>query len=265
MSHLFNTIGFIGAGEMSRCIIDGLFASGCTSKIVTHCRSEKTRSHQNPKTELLESNQDVIDASDLVFIGVRPQDYKCLESLKFGNHLVCSMICGLTIDFLTKITDIKPNNLVRIMPNIAIKGREGVTGIFCEDQTNQKSVTDLLSPCSIMIPCDSEDKINDIIGVSGSTQAFILYLLEGLEKFAIEKFDTDPREVIQRVLSGVSGLLKEDRSMSQIRESICSEGGATIEGVRLMQQRGVLDAMYSACERSSDRGREMEKQICIHE
>jgi pyrroline-5-carboxylate reductase len=92
------TIGFIGVGKITNALVEGL----CTSSI------EKTPVYLSPRNEAnaqrlatkytqvqrLESNQQVIDQSDIVFIAVRPAvAAEVLRTLVFREkHIVVSLV-----------------------------------------------------------------------------------------------------------------------------------------------------------------------------
>jgi pyrroline-5-carboxylate reductase len=81
-------IGFIGIGKIASAVIEGLCTSGPADlQILLSPRNEinsRRLAASLPNAERLESNQEVIDRSDIIFIALRPQHAQdVLKSLIF--------------------------------------------------------------------------------------------------------------------------------------------------------------------------------------
>lgn len=110
-------IGFIGVGKMATAIINGLNA---TSHNIIISGSSLPRSREiaeQLEVEAALSHQELIDQSDLVVLGIKPQMFEpVLAGLRFHQPIL-SMAAGVTLERLGKLTD--PNlPLIRIMPNL---------------------------------------------------------------------------------------------------------------------------------------------------
>ncbi|NAS32141.1 NAD(P)-binding domain-containing protein [Flavobacteriaceae bacterium R38] len=102
-------LGFIGVGKIASAVIEGL----CTSTIENINIYLSPRNKDNvakltnrfSNTQKMQSNQEVLDASDVIFIALRPTDAEQeLATLQFNeHHTVISFIPYLTYTDLKKL------------------------------------------------------------------------------------------------------------------------------------------------------------------
>ena len=104
-------LGFIGTGKISSSIIFGIFKSKLKIKrIYISSRNRniaKKLSKSNGKIKVLNNNQEIIDKSSVVFLGVTPNvGNKILLKLKFSkNKKIISLISTINLD---KLKNSKP-------------------------------------------------------------------------------------------------------------------------------------------------------------
>ena len=113
-------LGFIGTGKISSSIIFGIFKSKLKIKrIYISSRNRniaKKLSKSYGKIKVLNNNQEIIDKSSVILLGVTPNvGNKILPKLKFSkNKKIISLISTINLDKLKKIT--KNKNIVRAIP-----------------------------------------------------------------------------------------------------------------------------------------------------
>ena len=118
-------LGFIGTGKISSSIIFGIFKSKLKIKrIYISSRNRniaKKLSKSYGKIKVLNNNQEIIDKSSVILLGVTPNvGNKILPKLKFSkNKKIISLISTINLDKLKKIT--KNKNIVRAIPLPPIK------------------------------------------------------------------------------------------------------------------------------------------------
>ena len=83
-------LGFIGTGEITKAVVEGIIKSNLKyKKIYLSKRNTKissTLKRQSKKIEVLKFNQDIIDKSNWIFLGVTPEvGKKIIKGLKFKN------------------------------------------------------------------------------------------------------------------------------------------------------------------------------------
>ena len=127
-------LGFIGTGKISSSIIYGIFNSKLKVKrIYISSRNRniaKKLDKKYGKIKVLNNNQDIIDKSSVVFLGVTPNiGNQILPQLTFSkNKKIISLISTIKLDKLKKIT--KNKNVVRATPLPPIEIKKGPVIIY---------------------------------------------------------------------------------------------------------------------------------------
>ena len=91
-------LGFIGSGQITKAVINGLLSSQLKfSKIYISRRNLKISTElgkKNKKIFVIENNQKIIDNSDWIFLAITPNvGNKILKKLKFKKkHTIISFI-----------------------------------------------------------------------------------------------------------------------------------------------------------------------------
>ena len=122
-------LGFIGTGKISSSIIFGIFRSKLKVKrIYISSRNRNTAkklAKKYKKIKVLNSNQEIIDKSSTIILGITPNvGNKILSKLKFmKNKKIISLISTINIDKLKKLT--KNKNIVRTTPLPPIEIKKG--------------------------------------------------------------------------------------------------------------------------------------------
>lgn len=132
------TFGFVGTGTITEAIVTGLAGTelGATA-IVLSPRNEAVSSRLAEafaNVEVAESNQDVLDRADIVFIAVRPQIVAdVLDALEFRpDHHVISLVAATSIDVLRNWIP-EPIPLSRAIPLPFVADLQGATAIYPRD------------------------------------------------------------------------------------------------------------------------------------
>lgn len=133
-------LGFIGIGKIASAVIEGL----CTSKIENAIlrlspRNKKNSRHLAKKysnVTRLESNQNVLDHSDIIFIALRPaQAEEILSTLTFNeNHTIISLIPLLKYSDLNRILS-PATTICRAIPLPTVVNHNCPIPIFNSNET----------------------------------------------------------------------------------------------------------------------------------
>ena len=91
--------------------------------------------------------------------------------------------------------------------------------------------------------------MNAVVGVSGSSPAFVFLFLEALADGAVKA--GMPRGqayhfAAQTVLGSAKLLLETGRHPGELKDMVCSPGGTTIEGVEILEKKGLRSAVMEA-------------------
>ena len=127
-------IGFIGAGNMAfamlSCAVKALSQAEFTYTDINNDRLEYVKSETG--LNYLDTNEAVVDWSDIVIIAVKPQYYDTVLSevsnCEMKHKIFISIAPGITIDYVIGMLG-KDARVVRAMPNTPAMVGEGMTGI----------------------------------------------------------------------------------------------------------------------------------------
>lgn len=260
-------IGFIGAGNMGGAIIGGLVQS----KVLAADHIYAINHHPKRTQELVDkfainaasSIEELTKVCDIVVVAVKPKVVAevLAEAAPFlkKDAIIISVAAGVTLASLEKTVGSK-QKLVRIMPNLPSLVGEGMSSI-----TSNKLVTedDLLLVKEIFnsfgkAEVVAEDLIHAVVGVSGSSPAYVFMFIEALADAAVQ--GGMPREqaytfAAQSVLGSAKMVLETGISPGPLKDMICSPGGTTIEAVCELERKGfrsaVIDGTKAAMAKSA--------------
>ena len=136
-------LGFIGTGKISSSIIFGIFKSKLKVKrIYISSRNRniaKKLAKTSRKIKILNNNQEIIDKSSTIFLGITPNvANKILGKLKFSkNKRIISLISTINLNKIKKLT--KNKNIVRVTPLPPIEIKKGPI-IICPPNKGAKNL-----------------------------------------------------------------------------------------------------------------------------
>jgi len=262
-------IGFVGAGSMAEAIVAGLIKGNVfkAEQIIVSNRSNSERLNELSSKYGIETTHDkqkLVREASIVVLAMKPKDVKAgLEGVQHLIHdqVIVSVLAGISIHTITNILG-KEAAIVRAMPNTsaailksatAIAGSKNVTS----SQMNKcKTLFEAIGICKIV----EENQLDAVTGLSGSGPAYIYYLVEAMEKAAVE-VGLDPfvaRDLIVQTLLGASEMIAlSDKHPSQLRKEVTSPNGTTEAGITILKEKQVEEAFISCIKRATERSEEL--------
>ena len=256
---------------MASAIIGGALGSGFISPesvAVSDTDSRVTTAlAQKFGVAALGSNRDLAARSWLIVLAVKPQFYgEVIEQIKAeamdgGQKIVMTLAPGWTLS-RTQAAFGDQLKVVRAMPNTPALVGQGLTG-FCASELVTPSetqwVTSLLSSFGKAEPLP-ERLMDTFAGLCGSSPAFVFMMIEALADAAV--LDGFPRAqaytlAAQAVLGSAQMVLELEKHPAQLKDMVCSPGGSTIEGVRVLEEKGMRSAFFEAALRTNAKARKM--------
>ena len=257
---------FIGCGNMGGAIIQGLIKNGTApDRIIAADPMEGSRKRAEEKYGIrtTANNAEAVRDSDLIVLAVKPYmaahvcDEICTELT--DEQIVLSIMAGKRMKDLEDMLGGHPK-IVRAMPNTPCLIGEGMIG-YCASkgvtQSEKDAAADILR--GVGLAEELPEKLMDTVtSVSGSSPAFIYMLIEAMADGAV--LEGMPRDMAYRfaaqAVKGSAALVLESGMHPGIlKDMVCSPGGTTIEGVRVLEEnsfRGiVMQAIHAAAEKSS--------------
>ena len=165
-------LGFIGTGTLTEAVITGLQASpNGRYSIAVSPRSEaisRALAARYENISRLDSNQAVIDASDIVVLAMRPQQIDALEGLQFRrDQTVASLLAGTELAVIAG--RVAPaSRICRAVPLPPVRFRKGPIAMFPADPV----IHALLAPLGDLIVADREADLAAIAHASAMMSSF---------------------------------------------------------------------------------------------
>lgn len=250
------TIGFIGAGNMGRAMIEGIVASEKVTAHNIYVFDMNQHSLQALKTEhgvgICDSTQALVQTCDWIILAVKPQVYPVvLESVKKhwkSSKILISIAAGISIAQMESILG-HNQKIVRTMPNTPALIGEAMSAVCANNHVSKNEVEKVLSlfQCFGKAEVVYESLIDAVIGVSGSAPAYVFMLIEAMADAAV--WGGMPRNkaytfAAQAVQGAAKMVLETGKHPGELKDMVCSPAGTTIEAVRTLEKHGFRTAVF---------------------
>ena len=267
---MFQSIGFLGTGQMGGALAQAAVkGAGGAAVLLANRTPAKAQALADQLGCQATDNQTVAAQCELIFLGVKPQMMAgLLESIaptlaaREDRFVLASMAAGLTA---RRIQELAGGNypVIRLMPNTPVAVGAGVIQ-FCGRDTREEELEDfqtLLAPAGLVDQVD-EGLIDAACAVSGCGPAFCALLAEALADGAVAC--GLPRAKAQlyaaQTMEGTARLMRQTgQHPGAVKDAVCSPGGSTIQGVRVLEANGfraaAIDAVIAAFEKTQALGK----------
>lgn len=251
-------IGFIGCGNMAKAIIGGLINAGniTPENILVFDRKSATNKFMQDQYGITPANSAPQAAKQvgMLFIAVKPN--AVADVLREVNGelnketLIISIAAGVTLAALADVLGDKCK-IVRVMPNTPSMVNEGMSSITPNTLVSQQEIDEVVQIFSSFgqAAIIDESLIHAVVGVSGSSPAYVFMLIEAMADAAV--LGGMPRgQAYQFAAQAVKGaaqmVLKSGKHPAELKDNVCSPKGTTIEAVRVLEEKGFRSAVITA-------------------
>lgn len=241
--------GFIGCGNMGGALARALSRS--TTDIMIADPSPAAAALSKELGCAYGDNETVIKTCDRVFLAVKPQIMGAvLEPLQalLREHqpLLITIAAGIAVN---KVEACVGTSLpiIRIMPNTPVAVGKGMI-VYCTNPlVDADTLSDFLRDMRFAGRLDAIDEklIDGASALSGSGPAFMYMLLEALADGAVACGLPRAKalEYAAATMAGAAEMyLSSKKHPGALKDDVCSPGGSTIEGVKVLESRGFRGA-----------------------
>lgn len=213
------------------------------------------------------SNQDVIEASQVLLLAVKPQIFelvaKDFRSARCDDPpLVVSILAGITLAQLESVMPGWP--VVRAMPNTPATVGAGMTAISMGSRSLEEHgalAKQMFSAVGQVVQVP-EGMLDAVTGLSGSGPGYVAIVIEALADGGVAA--GLPRAIanqlaVQTVLGTAQLVQKTAMHPAQLKDRVTSPGGTTIAGIACLEELGMRSALIEAVRTASSRSRELGK------
>ncbi len=258
-------IGFIGCGNMTKAIINGIVKSQVIApeNIWVFDRKPATNQEMVEKYGLntAESPASLAGAVDILVAAVKPNVIgKVLGDIAGQikkETLVVSIAAGVTLETLAGVLG-DSRKIIRVMPNTPALVGEGMSSVTPNALVTADETAMVLQIFQSFGKAEqvSEYLIHSVVGVSGSSPAYIFMLIEAMADAAV--LGGMPRKqayefAAQAVKGAAQMVLETGLHPAQLKDSVCSPGGTTIEAVQTLESQGFRAAVMLAMQKCMEK------------
>lgn len=259
--------GFIGCGNMGSAVVKALCKS--TLDIAVTDRSGRAAAFAAEQGISYLPAQEIAEQCNVLFLSVKPHMMRdALQPLSAAltrrKPILVTMAAGLTMDSIESMVGCHLP-VIRMMPNTPTAVGKGMIQ-YCRNDL----VTDEMLRCWLadMRPCGTLDALDEHLidaasALSGSGPAYLYVLLEALADGAVACGipRTKAMQYAAETMAGAAEMyLQTAIHPGALKDAVCSPGGSTIAGIRVLEERGfrgaAMDCVIAAYHRNQELGKQ---------
>lgn len=260
-------IGFIGAGNMGGALARGISQISETKVYIYDKNTEKSENLATSIGATSASFEETVKSADFLFLGVKPNVIsdvaEAVGKIADAKTVIVSMAAGIEIGKIEKALS-TPLPIIRIMPNTPVAVGEGLTAYATNSLVSPECVSNFEHIMSLTGATEAlnECEIDSFCAIAGCGPAYAYMFIEALAKGA-EKCGIPRDRAIKYAAKMIRGAalmaLETETDPKLLCKNVCSPGGATIEGVKVLEAREFTDSVSSAIEAAFKRTKELGK------
>ena len=258
--------GFIGTGNMGGALARAVRRRLDGGRILLSNRSpEKAKRLAEELEARAADNNEIAERADYIILGVKPQlmeevlrGIAPILALRKDRFFLVTMAAGMGIARIQELAG-GEYPIIRIMPNTPVSVGEGMVQYTCSQAVTEEDCRIFLETFAAAgrFSAVSELQIDAGSAVSGCGPAFADIFLEALADggVACGLSRSQAMELAAQMMIGTARLaLESGQHPGALKDAVCSPGGATIQGVRKLEEAGfrgaVIDAVIASYEKT---------------
>ena len=270
---------FIGVGNMANAIILGI-----TSAVDSHVDwkdlvlydrcEEKTADFARNGATVAKSLTDAVNMVDCILLCVKPQQFPDVLPLlsaceNVQDKLFITIAAGVKMSDVSIAANGAP--VIRVMPNTPMLVGKGVCALCRNDKVTDEDydLAHKIFSASASVIDISEDEMNRIICVTGSSPAYVFLMIKAMYDGAVAQgllsddgtFGLSSKALIDSIcdtIIGTAHLMKQkDLSPDEQIRNVASKGGTTEKALLELENYKFYEGIISAMEKCTQRADEL--------
>lgn len=266
------TYGFIGCGNMGGAVARAVCRAADPQNVVLANRTPAKAEALARELGCRTADNAGAAGCDFVFLAVKPQMMPGVlgdlvpvldaRRQKGDRFILVTMAAGLPMQRILELAG-GQGPIIRMMPNTPVALGAGMIQ-YCYDDVEPEQLQEWLSA---MAPAGQLDEVPESLidaasAVSGCGPAWVYQFIEaladggvatGLPRAKAQEY------AAQTLLGSARMVLESGQHPGVLKDAVCSPGGSTIQGVRLLEERAfrgaVTDAVIAAYEKTKELGK----------
>lgn len=258
-------LGFLGVGKMGSSILLGIIRSGMykTDDIMLYDPSNEVKSKFNEFT-FSTNEKELVENVEILIVAVKPQMFNELKKHDYDLHdnVIVSIVAGKTMDDLKDVFG--EQLFIRVMPNTPALISSGATAI-----SRYHNVTDVIFNKvknifeTIGVVKEINDSLmNEIIPTNGSMPAYLYFFAKAFIENAVKHgidYNIAKELAAEAIIGSAKMILESEKSIDDLIKDVCSPKGATLEGLKVLEDNKMKEIIDEACDACIKRAYELSK------
>lgn len=276
-------IGLIGTGNMGTALIKGYVAAnpGSEKEIFAYDRIEESLKNLVRETGIQSSKSigAVVQKSDILVLAVKPNVFS--EVLKelvaisgWNRKIIVSVAAGISLEYISaqcmELSGFSESDgdflckTVRVMPNTPALIGKGMSALARNSMVSDEEFENVKSIFASVGRAEQVDEalMDCVVGISGSSPAYVYLFIEALADGAVALGMARKQAytfAAQAVAGSAEMVLQTEIHPGELKDRVCSPGGATIEAVETLEQNGFRSAVMTAVKAAAEKSAQMTK------
>ena len=197
---------------------------------------------------------------DFIILSVKPKDIGKLKNLAWQGDII-SIAAGVDHGFLSGV--FSGRKIIRLMPNTPLLVDAGISGVFLDPEytgEQKERARAFLEEFTAIVVVDKEELMDAITALSGCGPAYGFLFIEGLADGGVRcgLSRQDAYKLAASTLLGAAKMILETgKHPGELKDMVTSPAGSTIEGVALLEERGLRSSAMEAVTRAFLKTRNM--------
>lgn len=265
-------IGFIGAGKMAQAMIGGILNAHFISpeNLIASAKSDVTVENvkQKYQIEATTDNKRVAKQADILFLAIKPDlHFSIIEEIKDvvkSDTMIITIAAGISLQDLERAFKRKIK-AIRSMPNTPSLIGEGMSAICKNEWVLDEDLQNVINifSCFGKVEVIEEKLMDSIPAISGSSPAYVYLFIEALADGGVKSGlsrEQAYKLAGQAVLGAAKMVLETGKHPGELKDEVCTPGGATIEAIAELEKQGFRSAVLSAMESCEQKIKELGKK-----
>lgn len=262
----------IGAGNMGGSLISGLVMNEYDPKQIWAVDTDTEKLKKLEKNFNIQTTSDIeniLPKANILLLAVKPQilleiatSFK--DTINKSKPLVISIAAGITIKSLSQWLGDQVA-IVRAMPNTPALIGCGVTALFSNPMATLEQCTladEILQAVGATVWVQDEKWLDIVTALSGSGPAYFFYMMEALEKSAVElglPQELSHTLILQTAYGSALLALESGVSLATLRQQVTSKGGTTEKALAVMDEHKLTEVFRKVINAAKTRSEELAK------
>lgn len=260
-------ISIVGCGNMGQAYARSFRKYGLVKQedLLLILRSEGRRVALEALGTISLAIDGAISDSDLVIIGVKPQDFgaiaPALSRVLRPEQVVLSIMAGITITRLQ--AELGHQTVVRAMPNSPAQIGMGITAYATGTELNMRQtlmVEQLLNSTGRAVHLEHETHLDPVTALSGSGPAYFFHIVRTMVDAGIA-LGLEPHvasALVKQTMLGSYHLMEHaDRTPDELIKAVMSKGGTTEAAFKVFAGEDLGGALTKGITAASQRATEL--------